>query len=130
MQVLRPDGPLPGDRPFPPDWHHLAALVGGEVIGACSVGPAPWPRPDLAAPDAPQWQVRSMAVLPAHRGGVGAALLSAAVDLASSQGAGSLWATARVPALGLYQRDGWRVVGPPWDKPGIGPHRYVIRVVG
>ena len=33
----------------------------------------------------------------------------------------------RVRALGLYRRSGWVVVGPEWDKPGVGPHRYVIR---
>lgn len=130
LRVLRPDGPLPGDRPFPPQWRHLAAVLDGEVIGACSVGPAQWPRPDLAALDEPHWQLRSMAVLPAHRGGVGRALVSAAHDLAAEAGARCLWATARVRALGLYRRAGWRVVGPEWDKPGVGPHRYVVRLIG
>ncbi len=130
LQVLRPGGPLPGDRPFPPDWHHLAAVLNDEVIGACSVGPAPWPRPDLAEPPAPQWQLRSMAVAPEHRGGVGSAVLTAAVDLAAGQGAGCLWASARVRALGLYLRGGWQLVGPEWDKPGVGPHRYVVGLLG
>ncbi len=67
-----------------------------------------------------------MAVLPEHRGGVGSVLLAAAQDLAEGMGAGCLWATARVPALGLYRRAGWVVVGPQWDKPGVGPHRYII----
>lgn len=130
LQVLRPGGPLSGDRPFPSDWRHLAALVGGEVIGACSIGPSQWLRPDLARPPEPQWQLRSMAVLPDHRGGVGAALLSAASDVAAHEGVGCLWATARVRALGLYLRGGWVVVGPEWDKPGVGPHRYVISTPG
>lgn len=130
MRVLRPAGPLPGDQPFPPDWRHLAAVVDGRIVGACSLGPSPWPRPDLAEPPQPQWQLRSMAVLPDHRGGVGSALLSAAVEAAADEGAVCLWATARVAALGLYRRAGWRVVGPEWDKPGIGPHNYVIRILG
>lgn len=127
LRVLRPDGPLPGDTGFPPGWHHLAAIVDGEVIGACSIGPAPWPRPDLAETDQPTWQLRSMAVLPDHRGGVGTDLLAAAEDLAAELAVGCLWATARVRALGLYQRSDWVVVGPEWDRPGVGPHRYVIR---
>ena len=51
----------------------------------------------------------------------------AAEDLAAELAVGCLWATARVRALGLYRRSGWVVVGPEWDKPGVGPHRYVIR---
>ncbi|HRY11299.1 MAG TPA: GNAT family N-acetyltransferase [Candidatus Nanopelagicales bacterium] len=129
MQVLRPRGPLPGDRPFTADWRHLAALRNGEVIGACSLGPAPWPRADLAQPPPPQWQFRSLAVLPAHRGGVGSALVAAATGLATDEGVGSLWATARVAALSLYERQRWQVVGPEWDKPGVGPHKYVIRLI-
>ena len=129
LRVLRPDGPLPGDTPFPAHWGHVAALVDDQVIGACSIGPSPWPRPDLAELPAPQWQLRSMAVLPEHRGGVGAVLLSAAEDIAAREQVASLWATARVRALGLYRRGGWRVVGPEWDKPGVGPHRYVIRLM-
>ncbi|MCB0922674.1 MAG: hypothetical protein KDC08_12785, partial [Actinobacteria bacterium] len=50
-----------------------------------------------------------------------------AEDLAAELAVGCLWATARVRALGLYRRSGWVVVGPEWDKPGVGPHRYVIR---
>ncbi len=124
--VLRPHGPLPGDRPHPASWRHLAADVDGQVVGAVSVGPAPWLRADLAPLPRPHWQLRSMAVLPEHRGGVGADLLSAAVATARGAGAGGVWATARTAALGLYRRGGWRVVGDQWDKPGIGPHHYVV----
>jgi len=81
----------------------------------------------LAEIEEPQWQLRSMAVLPDHRGGVGTALLAAAEDLSAELAVGYLWATARVRALGLYQRSDWVVVGPEWDRPGVGPHRYVIR---
>ena len=125
-RVLRPDGPLPGDRPHPASWRHLAAEVDGHVVGAVSVGPAPWRRPDLAPLPRPQWQLRSMAVLAEYRGGVGARLLAAAVATAREAGAGGLWATARTAALGLYRRGGWRAVGEQWEKAGIGPHRYVV----
>ena len=126
LQVLRPLGPLPGDRPHPATWRHLAAEVDGRVIGAVSVGPAPWERPDVAPLPQPHWRLRSMAVLPEYRGGVGANLLAAAVTTARGAGAGGLWASARDGALGLYRRGGWRVVGEQWDKPGIGPHHYVL----
>jgi GNAT superfamily N-acetyltransferase len=124
--VLRPAGPLAGDRPHPPDWRHFAAEIDGEVVGACSVGPSDWTHLDVCLLPAPAWQLRSMSVLPAHRGGVGAQLLAAAVSGAEAAGASSLWANARVAALNLYLRGGWTVVGQPWDKPGVGPHRYVV----
>lgn len=120
--VLRPDGPLPADTPMPDDWVHVAAVLDGRVIGAVSAGPRPWPHPDVLDLPEPQWQLRAMAVVPEHRGGVGAQLLAAISELAP----GSLWAEARVAALGLYVRGGWRVVGQPWDKPGVGPHRWVL----
>ncbi|MFN8184514.1 MAG: GNAT family N-acetyltransferase [Candidatus Nanopelagicales bacterium] len=126
MQVLRPHGALPGDRPHPVSWRHLAAEVDGQVVGAVSVGPARWERADLTPLPRPHWQLRSMAVLTAYRGGAGARLLSAAVATARESGAGALWAAARIEALGLYLRGGWQAVGGPWDKPGIGPHRYVV----
>lgn len=124
--VLRPNGPLPTDSEPREGWLHVAALVEGQVAGACTVGPAAWHRPDVCSLPPPQWQLRSMAVLPGFRGGAGAALLAAAVDLAGRHGAGSLWANARVAALNLYLRGGWRIVGEPWDKPGIGSHRWIV----
>lgn len=126
LQVLRPHGRLPADVEPTGLWLHVAAFAGEQVVGACSVGPAPWPHADLVSLSAPQWQLRSLAVLPDYRGGVGAQLLAAAVDRARLAAAGSLWANARVAAVGLYRRGGWQAVGPQWHKPGIGAHRYVV----
>lgn len=126
MRVLRPDGPLPGDTEPTGHWSHVAATVDERVIGACTVGPSAWRHPDLVELVDPQWQLRSMAVLPEFRGGVGTQLLTAAVGMARAAGAASLWANARREALGLYTRGGWTIVGSQWHKPGIGPHRYVV----
>lgn len=120
--VLRPDGPLPGDIPMPSDWVHVAAVREGAVVGACSAGPRPWRHPEIVVLPQPQWQLRAMAVLPEHRGGVGAQLLAAIVELCTGA---AMWAEARVAAVPLYVRGGWTVVGPEWDKPGIGPHRWI-----
>lgn len=130
LEVLRPNGPLPGDADPPAGCLHVAAVVAGKVVGACSVCPARWSHPDLMELPAPQWQLRSMAVLPHYRGGTGTALLAAAVRRAERGGAASLWANARVAALGLYQRAGWTVVGPQWDKAGIGPHHWIVFTIG
>ena len=129
--VLRPDGPLPGDRPPPPDRVLLAALDGADdVVGVASIAPAPWPLSDREAAAGVTWQLRGLAVAPLMRGhGIGAALLRQAVATAVTGGADCLWAAARTPALGLYVREGWRAVGPEWHKEGVGPHRYVWRPV-
>ncbi len=125
LSVLRPNGPLPGDSEPGPECRHVAAEVEGRIVGSCSICPAAWPHPQVTTLPEPTWQLRSMAVLPDFRGGTGTQLLSAAVDLAWRSGAACLWANARVAALGLYRRCGWTVVGEQWQKPGVGPHRWI-----
>ena len=126
LAVLRPFGALPGDSEPTAGWLHVAAETDGRIVGACTIGPSSWQHPEVVALPEPQWQLRSMAVLPEFRGGTGSALLGAAVARARAAGAASLWANARVEALGLYLRRGWSAVGPEWVKTGIGPHRWIV----
>ena len=124
LAVLRPNGPLTGDQPPPAVAQHVAALRDGVVVGAATVLPERWPGPG-AIPE-PVWRLRAMVVAEAVRGtGIGRLVLDRAVELASAQGAGSLWAEARSSALGFYGRAGWTVIGDEWIKAGIGPHRYI-----
>ncbi len=125
--VLRPHGPLPTDREPERDWLLVAAVdQTGETIGAASLCPDDWPRTDLLVLTAPQWQLRGVSVIQASRGtGVGSALVDASIAAARTHGAATLWAEARIRALPLYQRTGWHVVGDEWNKPGVGPHRYI-----
>ena len=68
-----------------------------------------------------------MAVREDLRGsGVGLRVLTLAVTTARDHGAATLWAEARVAALTFYMRAGWSVVGEQWDKPGVGPHRWIV----
>lgn len=124
LSVLRPDGPLPGDRPPPADALHVAALRDDVVIGAATVLAERWPGPGTVRE--PAWRLRAMVVAESERGaGVGRAVLDHAVALAVSQGAGSMWAEARSRALEFYLAAGWTMCGEEWIKPGIGPHRYI-----
>jgi GNAT superfamily N-acetyltransferase len=131
QSVLRPEGPLPQDTPLPDSALHVGAFDEGHpdvALGAASLLPAPWPGPGVLA--RPTWQLRSMAVAAGLRGtGVGHRVLRHAVATAHAHGAASLWAAARVEAVGFYARSGWEVVGPDWVKPGVGPHRYVTLVL-
>jgi GNAT superfamily N-acetyltransferase len=126
LAVLRPNGPLPGDRPLPAEALHVAALRDGAVIGAATVLPERWPGPGAIAE--PVWRLRAVVVAEGIRGtGIGRAVVDRATELAASEGANSLWAEARSSALGFYERTGWTVIGDEWIKAGIGPHRYIQR---
>jgi GNAT superfamily N-acetyltransferase len=122
--VMRPNGPLPGDRPPPEGSRHVGAFDGPTCVGAGTASPAPYPGP--GAVSEPAWQLRGMAVRADWRGlGVGRRVLDVAVDAARASGAAGLWAAARVEALPFYEAAGWTVRGPGWVKPGVGPHRYI-----
>lgn len=119
--VLRPGRPRE-TAVFAGDDHPLArhwvAIDGGAVVGVATIVPAPMPDPPVAPP--PAWQLRGMAVLPAHRGlGLGARLLEAAQqDLAAPA-----WCNAREAVEAFYAAHGWRAVGPLFEIAGVGPHR-------
>lgn len=128
-EVLRPHGPLPGDRPPAAGALYVAALLDAVVVGAATVQPEPWVGPGVLRE--PSWRLRGMVVAEGLRGsGIGRAVLERAVALAAERGAASMWAEARVPALEFYSRAGWTVGEVEWAKPGVGPHRYITRDLG
>lgn len=86
---------------------------------------------------APAWQLRGMATSPfVLRRGVGSSLLACAEGHLRAAALGgpqlqdvSLWANARVGALGFYAREGWREESEPFDVPGVGPHVVITKVL-
>lgn len=98
----------------------VGALAGGELR---AVG--------FIAPDGEtdgSWRVRGMATVPGARGaGVGTAVLQALLRHAAAQNATRVWCNARIPALSLYARAGFKVVSEPFELPGIGPHVVMER---
>lgn len=131
QQVLRPNGPLPADTAVPSGSIHLGAFLSSGCVGAVTLSPTGWPGQvpipgRLSSELRSCWQLRSMAVAGGFRGGgIGRQLLLAAQDLAWSRNVGLLWAAARTSALEFYTKAGWCVIGPEWDKAGVGPHRYI-----
>jgi ribosomal protein S18 acetylase RimI-like enzyme len=102
----------PGDED-PRAGHVALRDESGEVVAVGSV-----------VPEGAGWRVRGMATAPAARGrGLGAQALRELLEHARAQGASLVWCNAREPAVGLYERAGFVVVGEPFDVPGIGPHR-------
>ena len=72
----------------------------------------------------PQWQLRGMAVDNAHQGqGLGGLLLAAVIrHVKTEKQQTGLWANARDKAVRCYERQGFVVVGEPFDIPLIGQH--------
>lgn len=108
--------------------HFAAFAATGELIGIVTVIPEP-PTWEPAAAQA--WRLRGMATAPEVRGrGEGVRLVSAALDHVRSSGGMLLWCTARLGAVGFYQRMGFATRGEPWEEPIIGPHIAMWRRVG
>jgi predicted GNAT family N-acyltransferase len=106
--VLRPGWPtgarMHGDED--PSALHLAARdADGNVLGACVLLERPYPL----HPERPHaWQLRGMVTAEGLRGrGIGAAVLTAAVDEVRRRGGRLLWCQARDEAIGFYARHGF-----------------------
>jgi GNAT superfamily N-acetyltransferase len=84
-----------------PTTFHLGAFEGEVLVGIATF----IARPCSNRPDAKRAvQLRGMAVSPTlQSGGVGGALLRAAIDRLRDDGVDVLWANARDAALGFYQ---------------------------
>lgn len=102
----------------------------GEVIGTSQVAledPA-FDAADIGHDVLPSWRLRGMATRADIRGsGVGTALLDTVIDYVEGQGGRVLWCHARLPAVNLYARAGFRTYGVPWEEPDIGPHVVMWR---
>jgi GNAT superfamily N-acetyltransferase len=102
----------------------------GEVIGTSQVAledPA-FDAGDIGHAVLPSWRLRGMATrADARSSGVGTALLGRAIGYVAGQGGRVLWCHARLPAVTLYARAGFRTYGVPWEEPDIGPHVVMWR---
>lgn len=86
----------------------------------------PEPLPDLPRPLA---HVRFMATLPAHRRrGHAAAVLSALEQVAREHlEARTVYLRARLAAIPFYVAQGYEVLEPEYEIPGIGPHHSMAK---
>ncbi len=127
MAVLRPDeppGPMYASEEDPATVHVAALGQAEEVFAVGSVMAEPHPR----EPREGDWRVRGMATRPDVRGrGLGRLVLDALEAAAREGGAARLWCNARTPAVGFYERAGWRVEGEEFEIAGIGPHFVMSR---
>ncbi len=101
-----------------PESIHLSASIAGVgVVGCASYLPSWWER-------RPAWRLRGMAVATPHRGlGIGSGLLGAMErELQAGDSSRPLaWCTARLAAVGFYERMGWRAASTIFDAGWAGP---------
>jgi GNAT superfamily N-acetyltransferase len=126
-EVLR-GGDLSSDVHYPQDEDpasfHLGVFVDGELIGVASFTPAETPYRSGAR----GWQLRGMAITPAHQGqGLGAAIITEAAARVRADGSHVLWCNARDTALGFYDGLGFIVHGEGFVTPDSGlPHHVMV----
>jgi GNAT superfamily N-acetyltransferase len=110
--------------------HHFGAFLpagdGGAPEPSAAVGCVSYMMTKYEGQEA--WQLRGMATRPdfAQRG-VGRRLVAAAEQVLLQRHPVRLfWCKARVPAIGFYEKLGWRVVSDEFVIEGYGPHRLMM----
>jgi GNAT superfamily N-acetyltransferase len=105
-----------------PTTHHFAAIVDDKPVACATFLHRPFN-------DEPAWQLRGMAVKPdLQKTNIGKRLLQFAERFVLDQKYSTLlWCNARVPASGFYQRQGWTIVGEPFNIPSAGPHVKMMK---
>ena len=127
-QVLRPHQTLeelivPGEDDPEAGWFAAfhTRVAGDVVIGTAGVFPEDRPETGPGG-----WRLRAMAVTTPGVG-VGTALLGACLAHAGQRGGVYLWASARMPAAGVYLRHWFVTVSDVYEPPGLGPHVTMVR---
>jgi GNAT superfamily N-acetyltransferase len=104
-----------------PGTTHFGAFLDGVMLGTSTWLVHP---PDERG--GPLVRLRGMAVAPEAQGlQVGRALVDAGLDLARAAGARKVWASARLSAMGFYERCGFTAYGPEYLGVKDIPHRSI-----
>ncbi len=102
--------------------HEPAGAIAFAALDDCDERPI---AVGLVGPEGGQgsWRVRGMATEPEARcRGAGTAVLEALIAHARANGATLVWCNARVRAVTLYERAGFRAVSDEFEVDRIGPH--------
>lgn len=103
---------------------HLGLFNEGKIIGCVTI----LRKTNDKFPIENQHQYRGMAVSKAYQGNaIGNLLLNNADRVVLNRGANFIWINARETALNFYRRNGYNVVGAPFDVPGIGKHYLMYK---
>jgi L-Ala-D/L-Glu epimerase len=132
--VLRPGQPPTACRwanDLEPETIHLGAYAGRTLaaVGTFLQLGDPAVAQVCGVPEPQQRKLRGMAVDSQFQGrGAGSALLAAAYSVLREGGARCIWCSARMTALGFYEKQGWVTLGEvyPTDH---GPHIVMWRLL-
>ncbi|MDA0803009.1 MAG: GNAT family N-acetyltransferase [Planctomycetota bacterium] len=101
----------------------------GKLVGCATMQAAACPHHahDPHAQHTPcRFRIRAMAVAAHHQNrGIGSALVRELQRQATADGSG-LWCNARLRAVPMYERCGFRCVTAAYELPNIGPHRDMV----
>jgi len=125
--VLRPGRPLESCY-YPKDddagTFHLGVFVDGRLAGVATY--LRDAHPELPARE--PWRLRGMAVVEEFQSlGLGRALVDAAYPRLAVAGCDMLWFTAREPAVGFYEKQGFIRFADYYDEPLLGPHLVMYK---
>jgi predicted GNAT family N-acyltransferase len=120
------DAIYPGDDD--PRSAHIAVMDGATLLAVGSVLPE---TPDWAIGATRAWRVRGMATRRDVRGsGLGSKVLGRLVSYVGEHEGGLLWCSARVQAVGLYEKFGFVTRGARYVVRGLGEHATMWTEVG
>lgn len=130
--VLRPkQTPIklhfPGDEDSPPNTWHFGAFAPHppRVLACLTLFASEWEQK-------PAIQLRGMAVAEEARGtGLGRKLLQTAEWAVRENPTARdwrWWCNARTPAIGFYEKLGWKVASEEFLIEGVGPHKKMVRL--
>ena len=101
--------------------HHVAALADDHVVGCATILLSSW-QGEAA------WQLRGMAVDDDYQArGVGRLLVAELEKIARDSSRQLMWCNARTPAIGFYEKLGWKVMSGVFDVPTAGPHVKMLK---
>ena len=120
--VLRPNLPIEStfyDLDEGKDTFHLASLINGEII---SIGTF-YPENDSEIKTKNAYRLRGMATHPDFRRlSAASKLMIKSFNMLKEKKCDFLWCNARLVAVEFYKSLDFKIIGPEFDIPAIGPH--------
>ena len=122
-RVLTPGHPgRPVIWPYDSEATHYGMFIENQLVGCASITPQEMPGRSATKP----YHLHSMAIEPAwQQGGRGREMLTKIIAAVASDDGDLIWATARHPAVGFYQRCGFEAGDETRVQPTNAPMRYV-----
>ena len=105
---------------------HLGIFDEGNLVGVCSF----LKSKHALLKEESQYQLRGMAILKEKQHlGLGKLILSHGENLLKQQNTQIIWCNAREKAVGFYQKNGYQIIGAPFDIKNIGQHFIMYKAL-